>query len=266
MLVVIVLGIDTLPYEVLLTLSSSSLISSLLSSTTLSSSTPITVLYVILYSLLQMHKGGGSKRGCLHLLSSFLVKDPIYLPTCSCARPSTIAKASSPSCRGSSTSSPTSMPLLCASSSFEVAHLSIANGIRLHLLKPYYHFFWYLHLDTLLLMPRLFINLSSYFLLSSTTLSFALPPSVVSFLFILGQTPRISPLSTFFPLLYYAFLLSSTLLAYHESPSLSFSSRSILSSLHLNIFWILSADPYPLSLLPLLFIPPNARVFTHPPQ
>jgi hypothetical protein len=205
MLVVIVLGIDTLPYKVLLCSSSSSLISSLLSSTTLSSSTPITccMLFFILYY--KCIKGGGSKRGFLHLLSSFLVKYPIYFPTYSHTRPFTIAKASSSSCRGSSPSSPTSMPLLCASSSSEVAtslnsqwdHTFIfsdptttSSGIFIGYPTPNH---------------VLFYDISPSWLLSSTTLSPTHPPSVVSFLFILGLTPCLSPLSTFFvnPLLYF---------------------------------------------------------------
>jgi hypothetical protein len=81
------LGNDTLPCDVLLTSSSSSLLSSLLSSTTL-----IFSLTIFLSTWLQMKKGGGSKRGFLHILSSSLVRDLREINTYNRARPFTIAK------------------------------------------------------------------------------------------------------------------------------------------------------------------------------
>jgi hypothetical protein len=76
------IGIDNIPFIVLLNSSSSSLISSLLSS-----STHIFVLSTFLYYLLQMRKGGSSNRGFLHLLPSFLTRGPIGFLTYICTWP-----------------------------------------------------------------------------------------------------------------------------------------------------------------------------------
>jgi hypothetical protein len=110
-------------------------------------------------------------------------------------------------------------------------------------------------LDTLLLTLCLFDNLSPSVLMSSKKLSLVHYRSAVSFLFILGLTPRSSLLGIIFLLLRSSFILSLSLLACLSSIFLSSSSGSILSSPHL-ILWTPSTQ----SILLLSYF------FPYPPQ
>jgi hypothetical protein len=147
-------------------------------------------------------------------------------------------------------------PLLMPSSSSEVVASHNNQGGQTSSSLPLLPLLLVSSLDTLLLTSHLFTNLSSFVLLSSTILSPTLPPGVVSFLFILGLTPHLTPLAIFFLLLCFSFLLSSTLLVYLSLFLSSAPLGPFFPSPHLNIFWILLVDPSPLSLFPLLFIPP----------
>jgi hypothetical protein len=146
-----------------------------------------------------MHMGGGSKRGFLYILSSSLVRDPKELITCSHTKPFTIAKASSPFWRGSSPYSPMPVPLLCMSYSSNIVTSLNIQGDRTSSSLTMPPLLLVYSLDTLLLKSCLFNDLSPYVLLSNTTLSPTHPPGVVSFIFILGPIPHLSPLSIFFP-------------------------------------------------------------------
>jgi hypothetical protein len=115
-------------------------------------------------------------------------------------------------------------------------------------------------LDNLLSMLCLFMGLSPSMLLSITTNSFARPPGVVSFLFIMGLTPHRAPLSIFLPLICSTLLLESTLLTYILALSLSLFSALLgpsYSSPHLTNLWILLNG----SIASLTFPP-----YFHPPQ
>jgi hypothetical protein len=107
------------------------------------------------------------------------------------------------------------------------------------------------YLDTLLLMPHLFVDLFSSMILSSTKLPPTQPSGVISFLFILGLTTHYSPFTSFSLLLCSNVLLRSTRLAYLLDLFLLCSYGSILFSPHLIFFWIHS-----FSFLPHSFHPP----------
>jgi hypothetical protein len=130
------------------------------------------------------------------------------------------------------------VPLLCMSTSFDIVASLNIHGVQTSFSLTMLSLLLVSLLETLLLTMCLFKNLSPSMLLFRITLFPTHPPGAVSFLFFLGLTPHLSPLSIFF-LLYYNFL-NSSLLAYLLSLSLLWSSGFILSSHHFNIFWILS--------------------------
>jgi hypothetical protein len=148
------------------------------------------------------------------------VSDPRYFPTCIYARSFTIDKASSSYFRGSSPSSPTSTPLIYASYSSMVPKSLKIQGYWSSSSLTVLPLLLVSSLDTLLLIPHLFDGLSSYFLLSCVPLSPYIPLGVISFLFILGMTPYLSPLATLFPLLCSTLLLILTLIVYLSTLSL----------------------------------------------
>jgi hypothetical protein len=139
------------------------------------------------------------------------------------AIPSTITNSSPPPLRDPPCSSPSPMPLLCASYSSKVAELHNIQGVQTSSSGPLLLLLllWVSSLDTLLSMLRLFTGISSYILLSSTYHSFTHPPGVVSLLFILGLTPHCAPLDNYLLLLCSTLLLNSTLPAYLSALSLS---------------------------------------------
>jgi len=104
-------------------------------------------------------------------------------------------------------------------------------------------------------MSCLFLGLSSFVHLPSTTHSSTLPPSVISFLFITGLTPHCMPPTNFLPILCSTFLLNSTLIAYFSNLFSSSPLGPSHSSPHINKFWILLDGSNTFLIFPRLFNP-----------
>jgi hypothetical protein len=120
-----------------------------------------------------------------------------------------------------------SAPLLCASSCYKVVTLRNSQGVWISSPRTLLLPLLVSPLETLSSMSCLFIDLSSYVLLSSTTYSYALPPGAIYFLFILFLTPHHVPLDNSSSSPFSSFLLISTLLVYLSNLVLLCSSGSI---------------------------------------
>jgi hypothetical protein len=183
---------------------------------------------------------------------------PIYLPTFIHSIPSIIANSSPPPLGDPpysyvifapllfvTSSYPNNAPLICApsfslintlilctSSSSKFVALRNNQGVgtlspRPLLLPPLLMILLVSPLDTLSSMSYLFACLSSSVILYGKAYPYALPPSVVYFLFILGPTLCCVPLANSFPPIFFSFLLITTLIAYPSTLFLLYSSGSI---------------------------------------